>query len=360
MKALFDRDQPLRLADQGCFFVAGTYTTSADGTAMSGQMYVQYQIPAELRSPYPLVLLHGGRQTGVNFLSTPDGRRGWADYFLAAGRAVYVADLPGSGRVAYLPSFYGEPRSPQVEDIRRRFTGTAGGWPRSDRHSQWPGTGEPGDAVFDQFTASQVEGIADLDLLERLSRGAGCALLDRIGPAVLLTHSRSGPAGWGIADARPGLVKGIVAVEPNGPPWRDLEWCGPPQYFSYGEIGRRWGVAREPLRYEPAAPHGEEMRFALQSEPDAPGLVRCWLQAEPARQLVNLRGTPILILVGEASYQAAYCHCTAKFLEQAGVANTFVRLEEAGIRGNGHMMMLELNNLDIAAYIDDWLRRCVL
>jgi pimeloyl-ACP methyl ester carboxylesterase len=45
--------------------------------------------------------------------------------------------------------------------------------------------------------------------------------LDRIGPAIILTHSQSGPFGWLIADARPNLVKAIVALEPSGPPFED-------------------------------------------------------------------------------------------------------------------------------------------
>ena len=38
------------------------------------------------------------------------------------------------------------------------------------------------------------------------------------------------------------------------------------------------------------------------------------------------------------------------------LANDHVRLKDVGIHGNGHMMMLEKNNLEIAAYMDDWLR----
>jgi pimeloyl-ACP methyl ester carboxylesterase len=91
-----------------------------------------------------------------------------------------------------------------------------------------------------------------------------------------------------------------------------------------------------------------------QDEADGPGLVRCFLQAEPAGQLPHLRGIPILILVSEASYHAPYDHCTAKFLDQAGVKNSFVRLADRGIRGNGHMMMLEKNNLEIAAFLRRW------
>jgi hypothetical protein len=36
------------------------------------------------------------------------------------------------------------------------------------------------------------------------------------------------------------------------------------------------------------------------------------------------------------------------------VKNEFVRLPDIGIRGNGHMMMLEKNNLEIAAFLVKW------
>jgi len=82
-----------------------------------------------------------------------------------------------------------------------------------------------------------------------------------------------------------------------------------------------------------------------------------WLQAEPARQLATLAKVPILILVAEASYHAAYDHVTSAYLTQAGVPNDFVRLESIGIRGNGHMMMLEKNSDEIAAVIEGWLTK---
>ena len=33
-----------------------------------------------------------------------------------------------------------------------------------------------------------------------------------------------------------------------------------------------------------------------------------------------------------------------------------MRLEDVGISGNGHMMMLELNSDDIIAYIHEWIQ----
>jgi len=112
-----------------------------------------------------------------------------------------------------------------------------------------------------------------------------------------------------------------------------------------------------PLAYDPLLKRGEQLEFVRQEKPDAPGLVRGWLQAEPARKLPNLAKVPILILVAEASYHAAYDHMTAAYLAQAGVPNTFVRLPDLGIRGNGHMMMLEKNSDAIAAVIEGWLKK---
>ncbi|MEW9209341.1 MULTISPECIES: hypothetical protein [Enterobacteriaceae] len=48
------------------------------------------------------------------------------------------------------------------------------------------------------------------------------ALLDLIVPAILVTHSASGPDGWLTADRRPEQVKMIVAVEPMGPPFAEI------------------------------------------------------------------------------------------------------------------------------------------
>jgi pimeloyl-ACP methyl ester carboxylesterase len=190
---------------------------------------------------------------------------------------------------------------------------------------------------------------------QELNRDAGIALLDRIGPAVLLVHSQAGAFAWPIADARPKLVKAIVAVEPNGPPVYETEFRGSPEWFADTGARKASGLGMVPLTYNPPLNRGEELRFVRQDKPDAPGLVRGWLQAEPAHKLPNLARIPILILVAEASYHAAYDHVTAAYLTQAGVPNTFLRLQDVGIRGNGHMMMLEKNSDAIAGVIRDWL-----
>src|SRR5207253_4738843 len=229
-------------------------------------------------------------------------------------------------------------------------------WPPARLHTQWPGTGAPGDAVFAQFYASQLPSIQDFTLQQVLNRDAIVALLDRIGPAILLTHSQSGAFGWPVADARPDLVKAILAVEPNGPPFFNVENIQAPAWFrDVTPAVRPWGVTADPLAYSPPAARTSDLDIVQQSTPDGPDLVRCWMQRMPARLLPNLQKLPILILTAEASYHAPYDHCTVKYLEQAGVHSTWITLGDVGIHGNGHMMMLEKNNAEIGAVMSRWL-----
>src|SRR4051812_24624928 len=184
---------PLSIVHQGYFFVAGKYSDAKDGPLMTGQMFVSYQIPQQRKHRYPIVMWHGGGQTGTNFLGTPDGRPGWADYFLRAGYAVYVVDQPGRARSGYFTEAYGPTRRPNAKAMSERFTAPelANMYPQAKLHTQWPGKGVAGDPTFDQFFASQVEDMSNLTALEEYNRNAGIALLEKIGPAILLTHSQS-------------------------------------------------------------------------------------------------------------------------------------------------------------------------
>ena len=343
-----DGDKPR----QGYFFVGGRYVETDKGPLMARQMYVEYYLPSTQTHPYPLVMIHGAGQTGTNFTGTPDGRKGWAQFFVERGYVVYVIDQPARGRSAYLDSLGPNIRFSSAQ-LEQRFTAHEKHnlWPQAKLHTQWPGTGQRGDPVFDQFYASQVQYIGVNAVTQELNRDAGAALLDKIGPAIIMTHSQSGAIGWPIADARPKLVKGIIAAEPSGPPFADAVFSNNPS--------RLWGVTDIPMTYEPPISEAKQLTVVQQATADGPNLERCRLQAEPARRLPTLAGIPILILAAESSYHAVYDHCTSKYLAQAGVPNTFVRLEEVGIRGNGHMLMIEKNNLEIADFIAKWVEKSV-
>jgi len=66
-----------------------------------------------------------------------------------------------------------------------------------------------------------------------------------------------------------------------------------------------------------------------------------------------------MLLHAEASFSMPTAHCGAAFLMQSGGENDFVKLADLGIHGNGHFMMLEKNNLQVAAIIADWLTKRV-
>ena len=353
----------LKIARQGYFFVNGTYFTATDGTQfLANQSYVEYQIPEKLEHPFPIVFFPGGGQTGTNFMGTPDDRAGWGQFFVAHGYAVYIVDEAARGKAPWSVDLDGPiPAAGRYASVEHMFTAIQlyKLWPQAHLHTQWPGTGLHGDPIFDQFLASQVPSNPSSVQQELLERAAGAEILDKIGPALILTHSLSGPYGWVIADARPALVKGVLAIEPNGPPFHDIVDIGPPDYFTDGAASRPWGITRTPITYAPAVTNPSQLSFVQDSTPEGPDLVRCWRQTEPARQLPTLKGIPILIVTSEAGYHAPYDDCTSEYLTQAGVPNTHVHLGKVGIHGNGHMMMIEKNNLEIAALINGWIEENV-
>jgi len=297
------------------------------------------------------VLIHGAAQTATNWMGTPDGREGWADFFVEQGYVVYMIDQPMRGRSAYHPAD-GATRMFTAENEQFQFTAieSDGTWPGRDKHTQWPGDstnkGKQGDPIFDGFYATQVETVVSNEETQQRNRDAGAALLDKIGPAILLTHSQSGSFGWLIADARPNLVKGIVAVEPSGPPFENT-------IIGTGKA-RAWGPTDIALTYDPPVKDPSEISVMRDEKPDGPNMFLCWMQTAPARQLINLKSIATVVISAEASYHQLYDNCTVKYLNQAGMKVEWMPLQNKGIHGNGHMVMIEKNNLAIAKVIDDW------
>lgn len=336
-------------AQRTFFYAGGTYTGEAGKEIMKGQMYVEKLVPQQVKQPFPLVLIHGAAQTATNWMMTPDGRMGWADYFLNQGYVVYMVDQPARGRSAWHPEVNGKLRMFTAAQLETLFTASAelGKWPQAKLHTQWPGSGRRGDPTFDAFYATQLESLASDVETQELAQKAGAALLDKIGPAVLLTHSQSGLLGWVIAESRPQLIKAIVAIEPSGPPFHNNAPAKPK--------ARPWGITDIPVTYDPPVTDPAQIKTVVQTAPDDKDLIACTLQAEPARKLVNFQKIPVLVTVSESSYHAPYDHCTAKYMQQAGAPVEFIRLQDRGIRGNGHMVMLEKNNLQVAGFLHDWI-----
>lgn len=303
----------LSLRDQGHFYVNLEVSEPAENGAVTvqDQMYVGYQLPAETRHRYPLVLVHGGGGQATDWFSTPDGRDGWRDYFLAAGFDVYWVDRPGYGR-SPTNGAYGELGEGANSGIIT-FLARAEHWPGdAGKHTDpsilaWLASSPPGPYAGNEVAA---EGLS--------------ALLDRIGPAILVTHSAGAVSGWWALDRNPGKVAGVIAIEPGA---------------SNVTSNFRSGLTFEP-------PLAEDFEAVRDSDD-------CTLQPRDAvSALPSFVGKPIH-LVGSELGLIAGLPCAVKAFRQVKADASYTYLPDLGLRGNGHFMMAETNNGEIAKVIID-------
>lgn len=314
----------VRSVRRGHFWIPGERVTLGDKTYQRGPMYVEWEAPEQIARPFPVVLMHGGGFQGTEWFDTPDGRPGWAQRFVEAGYAVLVVDRPGHGRSPFHIDTIGRMSPPFSYEGGRHIY-----FPGDDvRHTQWPFANDD-EAAMDEFIAGYGPLPHDLEDSEAMDADRMATLLDRIGPAILITHSASGPDGWLVADRRPQLVKAIAAIEPMGPPFASIP--------NIGEM--RWGPAAAPLNFEPPVRSPEELRAARPGD-----------HALPA-----LKNVPILIVTAEASAFAPASPPTAAFLNACGASAELLDLADRGVHGNGHGLIFERNSDAALAPVLEWL-----
>lgn len=323
----------LKLADMGYFWIGAEEKKMPYGTILTGQMYVQYLTPAQVRHPYPIVLVHGGGGSMLHYMGIGE-QSGWAHHYVQEGYRVYLVDRPGHGRAPYHPDALG-PMGNNVTyaaiaaDTRRAAVGP---------NRQWPGTGDVGDPLLDQILAGQNAAPQDTVMAQRLWASRGAELLDTIGPAVIQVHSAGGPFGYLVANERPALVKAIVNVEGGGAPFGN---------------NTPWGLTATPLVYDPPASDPSQIATREVTPPAGSAVQPYRLQTDPARKLKNLQGIPIVYVVGEKSGRNG--DPVIAFLKQAGCDAELMNLKDKGILGNGHFMMMENNRRQVFDAIRGWI-----
>ena len=328
-KQPFWADTPLRTSRRGHFWVPGERVVKDGKTYQRGPMFVDWEAPAKVTQPLPIVLVHGGTFQSTEWLETPDGRPGWAQRFQEAGYAILLVDRPGHGRSPYHPEIIG-PTGPPFSYERAREVYFAA--EVADKQTQWPF--DPNDAASnDDFLAGYGPMPADLAASEDMDADRLARLLDRIGPAIVVTHSASGPDGWLVADRRPGLVAAIVSIEPMGPPFADTPGVG----------ALTWGLTAAPVTYDPPWATPAEVRAADPRALRMPALDRL----------------PIAIVTGETSHFAPFGPKIVEFLRSAGAAAELLCLPDHGVRGNGHGLIYEKNSDAALEPVLRWLDRHV-
>jgi len=318
---------PLEIQEQGSFFVGGTThhsdalsaTDSGDGPftregdITTGQMYVQYQIPARAKH-LPIVMIHGCCLSGESYETTPDGRMGWNEYFLRAGRPVYIVDQVGRGRSGFDATSYNAVRlgmklpreQPPILIFNHELAwtyfriGPKFGVPFTD-------TQFPVEAI-DNFYRMWIPDLNPSLPIENPTYSDLAALGQKVGGAILLGHSEAFMFPEHAALLNPASVKGIISLESG-------RHCG--DLLTEQE---RTTLAIIPI-----------LIVFADHLPDVPAFASQWSRA------------------------ITECREFAATMQKHGGDVTFVHLPEIGIHGNTHMLMLDKNNLQIADLLLKWI-----
>lgn len=323
----------LELRDLGARYVGYTTKGADNGSVdVMNPLFVQYLLPERKRHQYPIVFIHGGGGQGTDWLETPDGRDGWVDYFVADGWDVYVVDRPGHGRAQSNASCgNGMVRVGNSAIISRLSTSAPSVWPG--------GQPTPTNPAVIGWTASSTTApyCGDALAAEKIS-----ALLEQIGPAVLLAHSAGGGSTFRVPDLNRKNVVGIIGFEPAGANPAAAGFNNSPPLMA------SW-------KAEPALPANFT---AVQKD-------GCAMQGERPSRLVNYADLPIVLVaseMGTLSHDAL--NCGVSVWQQAGAKASGVYLPDRGLKGGGHFAMAQLDNaayakvfLELAAQIEAQAKR---
>lgn len=332
---------PITLSRMGSFFFGGRVVIDPSGDTYHGDHgYAQYFVPQDSRS-YPLILWHGVAQSGRTWESTPDGREGFWQIFSRRDWPVYILDQPRRGRAGRAIIDPTE-ASASIPTVERESTAWAtfrlGVWRPPAPAGLFDDLQFSGDQrTVDQFFRQQTpntgpEPFPDAEHRE-FQATTVAELVRQVGPSVLVTHSHSGQYGWVTAMRSPGLVKAIVAFEPGefAFPVDDP----PPDVPTHSDLLKSFMapqlVPADDFSVLTRVPILVVLGDNVATRPDDDFSVELWrMVRERAKQFVaaiNARG-------GDA---------------------TFLELPEAGIHGNTHFPMSDLNNLEIADLMERFL-----
>jgi hypothetical protein len=326
-------NRPMLIQEQGSFAVGGSVVThpgtfdpfkpGPQGQTYHGDhAYVFYQVPAHPR-PLPLVMWHGAGQSSKTWESTPDGREGYQSVFLRRGFPVYLIDQPRRGKAGRSSAPLALTAAPDEQQWFNQFR--VGVWPAFFDGVQFSRDPQALEQYFRQMTPNT--GPFDVEV----TSDATAALFKKIGPGVLITHSQAGGPGWVTAMKAPD-VRAIVAYEP-----------GSGFVFPQGEVPAAMASAGGGSLEAVGVPLADFMKltkipiilFYGDNIPAAP-------MANPSQDSWRIR----LAMAGQ--WRDA--------VNRKGGDVTLVHLPEIGIRGNTHFPFSDLNSLQIADLLSDFLK----
>ncbi|THU04631.1 esterase [Lampropedia puyangensis] len=188
-----------------------------NGAHMHGQMYVQhYQLTSPTHA-LPVLLWHGGGMTGATWETTPDGRSGWLWRFLQSGFNVYVSDAVERGRSSFA-------MTPHIFKEEPVFRTKEEGWKTFRLGLSYSDTLSECHIFEDQLFPTQSfneftkQWVPRWPGHEAMILAAYEALVRKVGPCIIVGHSQGAGFAAEIARRLPAYVRAVVAVEPGGMP----------------------------------------------------------------------------------------------------------------------------------------------
>lgn len=297
--------------------------------------YVDWQIPPNPRA-LPMLFVHASSKK--TWESSFDGNReGFIPIFLRRGYATYATDLPRTGQAgqACAPISYDphEQWSIQTSVTAWRF----GRWlPGEAEPTFYPGVQFPTDdtQALDAFYRIQTPEF-DAPENEEIETDALAVLLEEIGPAIVVTHSSTGIRGW-ITAIKSGNVAAIVSYEPGDFIYPEGELPAPLPTASGGR--------QSPGREVPVEDFRALTRMPIQI---------VWGDYIP-RELDPTNVGPLATLDFRRR-NVERARLMVEAINRHGGDAQNVILPDIGITGNTHFPMLDLNNVEIANLLSEFL-----
>lgn len=328
-------NQYITLQEQGSFAVGGTvietpgeFTPNSFPAPPGGQTlhgdhaYVQYQIPANAKQ-YPLVMWHGGGQSGKTWETTADGREGYKSIFARRGFSTYIIDQPNRGRAGTSTKPIDIP--PLTQDQFYFNLYRLGEWPNFFPGVQFP---QDEESLNQYYRAMTVDDMRTEDP-ERDAKVVS-ELFDKIGAATLITHSASGGRGW-LTALNTDKVKGIVNYE--GVQYVFPEGEAPPPIM-VPQIEVPMAEFKKLTQFPIQVVFGDNIPQGAPSGPPGPDTN------------IALEAWRMIFIVAKQFVD--------KINEHGGDAE-LVYLPERGITGNTHFPFSDLNNEEIANLLSEFL-----
>ncbi len=325
--------QSVTIREQGARPFGGTVLGDAAKSSLHcDHGYVEWQVPEKPRR-VPLVMVHAS--STKTWDTTFDGRDGFRHIFLRRGFPVYLTDLPRTGRAGQgcAPTRY----EPQRGNDQASFTTwRLGLWlPGDPTPDFYPGVQFPQTerALNEFFRIQYPEFNAPEN--EQVETDALAALLNEVGPSVLLTHSSTGIRGW-ITATKTTNVAAIVSYEPGDAVFPESEM--PPA------IERVDGMKLSPGRAIPMADFLRLTKVPIQI---------VWGDYIPSAMDKANVGPRLTLDNRRVNVMRAKLMVDA--INRHGGRASNIMLPEIGIRGNTHFPMLDLNNVQIADLLSTFL-----